>query len=585
MRKVVGAVSSACHDVIAILDMAKRLFQRCQETINNRKEMQQMCTTKLTIKRLQLLCSSLAVMAVVGLQTKAVHAQECNGLVNVQNNVNSGPNWTDIGDIRRVRIRVGTGDITGGSLNQMTVNRLKFNMDCNAGNLGISQCVSDSEIITYEGNLTTANCLDANGDPILNWTSSHTAGAAVPNQVVFTPASPVVIDANVDADAAACQIEFNIKVVGPSDDTTPWRIEQSAGYDDQVNDATCDNGLSSGGLQTAAIPVCPTCDNGLYCDGLETCDQDLPINTTAFPANICLDGADVVCADEFFCADEFCNEAIDACDTTDTSTAVCPDDLFCADVACNEASNTCDTRDTSTAVCPDDLFCADVACNEASNSCDTTDTSTAVCPDDLFCADVVCNEASNSCQTTDTSTTVCPDNEFCADVVCNEATNSCQTTDTSTAVCPDNEFCADVVCNEASDSCQTTDTSTTVCPDNEFCADVVCNEASNSCQTTDTSTTVCPDNEFCADVVCNEASNSCQTTDASTTVCPDNEFCADVVCNEASNSCQTTDTSTTVCPDNEFCADVVCNEASNSCQTTDTSTTVCPDNEFCADVV
>jgi hypothetical protein len=31
MRKVVGAVSSACHDVIAILDMAKRLFQQCQE--------------------------------------------------------------------------------------------------------------------------------------------------------------------------------------------------------------------------------------------------------------------------------------------------------------------------------------------------------------------------------------------------------------------------------------------------------------------------------------------------------------------------------------------------------------------------
>jgi len=162
------------------------------------------------------------------------------------------------GDIVRVGLTLSTGTIQGGT--NMTINRLRFQLDCDSNfALGIP-CTDDGAVVEYQGDGTiTTTC------PTV-FTSGH-AVSDVPNQVVFTATPAVVLPAN----NAGCTIEFDVKVLGASNDATPTMVEQVGGYSVPNTDAQCNNGLISGASQSGSFSLCPTCDDSA-CAAF-VCDQ------------------------------------------------------------------------------------------------------------------------------------------------------------------------------------------------------------------------------------------------------------------------------------------------------------------------
>src|SRR5512146_3085783 len=67
-----------------------------------------------------------------------------------------------IGDVVTVRLTLSTASITGGT--KVTINRLRFDLDCDSGSaLGLG-CTDDGAIINYEGDGTiNTNCTDMLG--------------------------------------------------------------------------------------------------------------------------------------------------------------------------------------------------------------------------------------------------------------------------------------------------------------------------------------------------------------------------------------------------------------------------------------
>src|SRR6185503_7670149 len=140
----------------------------------------------------------LALTAMVALSVPAMASPEantCNGSSELS--YPTAPNFVAIGDNVHVVLSLGAGGITTGSNLTLSINRVKFNLDCQASNLGIN-CLDDGPVISYQGNLTDT-CPGS-------FSASHSAGDTLPNQVVFTPSSPIVIPANTQN---FCQIEFD----------------------------------------------------------------------------------------------------------------------------------------------------------------------------------------------------------------------------------------------------------------------------------------------------------------------------------------------------------------------------------------
>src|SRR5947208_1638706 len=173
-------------------------------------------------------------------------AKTCNGLLTIDYVM--GPNFPRPGDVVRVRLTLGTGSIQGGT--KLTVNRLRFDLDCNSNfALGIP-CTDEGAIVEYEGDPTiTTTCG-------VIWSTTHPVSSA-PNEVVFTPSSPIMIPANRPIPPGFCTLEFDVKVLAQSVDSTPAQIEEVTGYLASQNDASCDNGLTSSGQQSSSIPLCP----------------------------------------------------------------------------------------------------------------------------------------------------------------------------------------------------------------------------------------------------------------------------------------------------------------------------------------
>ncbi|MDX1554846.1 MAG: hypothetical protein R3212_02355, partial [Xanthomonadales bacterium] len=186
----------------------------------------------------------------------------CNGNINL--GYSGGPNFAAAGSTYTVEAALGTGTITGGAANTLTINRFRFQLDCNAAfALGIP-CTDEGAFVSYAGNIDDTGC--PAGAP---WSA-----VAAGNEVTFTPTAPVVIPANT-APAAGCVIEFDVTVDAvPSIDVTPGQIEEVVGYSVANTDAQCDNGLTSGANQSGAIPVCPACgEPGEECFEPSVCDQ------------------------------------------------------------------------------------------------------------------------------------------------------------------------------------------------------------------------------------------------------------------------------------------------------------------------
>src|SRR5439155_18471884 len=137
---------------------------------------------------------------------------------------------------------VGTGNITGVVNPTLSLNRVRFDLDCETPPApGAVPCADDGGVIKYRGDATiTTTC------PGVTFATGH-AASDTPNEVVFSPSVPIMMPANT---ASFCQIEFDIEVMGPSTDGTPTIAEEVTGYNASAGDAMCNNGLSSSGAQS-----------------------------------------------------------------------------------------------------------------------------------------------------------------------------------------------------------------------------------------------------------------------------------------------------------------------------------------------
>ena len=201
--------------------------------------------------------------AMVVFAARALAANTCGGFLSVD--YSAAHEFSLPGDVVRVRLTFGAGSINGGT--KLTVNRVRFDLDCDStAPLGIG-CTDEGAVIGYEGDGTIgSNCI-VGGDIAVSFTTGH-GTSGTPNQVVLTPNPPLQIPANT---SEACFVEFDVRVLDHGSDPTPDAVEQVVGYSVASTDAQCDNGLLSAGSQSGAIVLCPPCDSG-SCPG-QTCNQ------------------------------------------------------------------------------------------------------------------------------------------------------------------------------------------------------------------------------------------------------------------------------------------------------------------------
>jgi hypothetical protein len=152
------------------------------------------------------------------------------------------------GDVIRTRLTLGTGGIEGGTT--LTLQALRFFLQCKANGARLLPCVQDGAVVAYGGDDTITTTCGG-----VTWATGHGPDPRS-NQVVFTPSVPLEIPANAPA---FCELEFDVTILGPSRDATPAVAEQVAGLGFNRNDAECDNGLRAVAAATGGLHLCPDC--------------------------------------------------------------------------------------------------------------------------------------------------------------------------------------------------------------------------------------------------------------------------------------------------------------------------------------
>src|SRR5207249_2676527 len=264
----------------------------------------------------------------------------------------------NVGDTLRVQLTLGALAVQNGTT--FTLNRVRFELDCTNTSTGSVPCTDDGLVIGYNGDATISTTCAG-----VTWTSGH-ATSGSPNEVVFDASPDIVIPAG---SANFCQLEFDVTVLGASNDATPNTAEETAGYNASQSDGACDNGLASSGAQSGSIPLCPPCNDNNNCT-TESCNAD---------SGQCQTTSTVTCHDNNACTTESCNTATGQCQTTSTTT--CNDSNACTTESCNTATGQCQT--TSTTTCNDSNACTTESCNTSTGQCQTTSTTT--CNDSNGC--------------------------------------------------------------------------------------------------------------------------------------------------------------------------------------------------------
>jgi hypothetical protein len=140
-----------------------------------------------------------------------------------------------VGDTIGVTIELGTGDITGGPLNTLTIGQLGFDLSCKVPPNPVPGCVSEGPVMDFADSFTT-NCPTT-------WSFTR-----VGDHVTAVATPPVVMPANT---FPFCEVSFNEKTLAPSTNPAGF-IEQVASFDQ----AKCDSGLlDAGGFQTGEVLV------------------------------------------------------------------------------------------------------------------------------------------------------------------------------------------------------------------------------------------------------------------------------------------------------------------------------------------
>jgi len=378
----------------------------------------------------------LLAIAVSAAAPRVAHAvNTCNGLITID--YVGGPDFALPGDVVRVKLTLGTGSIQGGT--KLNVNRLRFDLDCDSNfTLGIP-CTDEGMIAEYEGDGTiTTTCG-------VTWTTGH-AASATPNEVVFTPSSPVMIPANQTIPPGFCSLEFDVKVLARSTDSTPNEIEEVTGYLASQNDARCDNNLTSTGQQSSSIPLCPDCNDNIECSQ-DMCDQSTGMcsHTPVADSTPCTD------TDNNACTTAGCNGTLatggsvtDGCDQNHM-VKTCTDDTnpCTGPPTCNPQTGNCDFPNVPDSTpCPDtdSNACTTAGC-DGNGGCDQNHM-VKTCTDDAnpCTGPPTCNPQTGSCDFPNVpASTPCPDTDSDActtagcdgNGVCDQSHILCVTTTTT----------------------------------------------------------------------------------------------------------------------------------------------------------
>src|SRR6185436_17535214 len=91
--------------------------------------------------------AGLALLFLVGLGAAAFAAPnaDCNGQINIA--YRSGPAFGLDGDQYEVEIGLGTGSITGGASNTLSLQTVRFNLDCAFA--GLPGCIDDGNVMAF----------------------------------------------------------------------------------------------------------------------------------------------------------------------------------------------------------------------------------------------------------------------------------------------------------------------------------------------------------------------------------------------------------------------------------------------------
>jgi hypothetical protein len=364
-------------------------------------------------------------VASMALPRTAAATNTCNGQFAID--YVAGPAFAIPGDVLRVRLTIGTASIQGGT--QMTINRVRFDLDCNDNfALGVP-CTDEGAQVEYEGDGTiTTTC------PTV-WSTGHAISAA-PNEVVFTAAPVVMVPPNQAIPPGFCNVEFDVKVLAQSVDNTPNDIQETTGYLASQGDAQCNNGLSSSSTQSSSIPLCPDCDDGADCSQ-DACDQNIGQCThTPLP-----DSTPCGDTDQNACTFAGCNGTLDSspagalldgCDQNHMTTVCPPDNNECTnDLGCNPNTGACvytPTPDSTPCTDTDQNMCTTAGCNGL-GSCDQNH--------------MVCVTTTTVVTTTTTTVTVTtttqpciPSPEICNDMIDNDCDGKTDCVDEDCATDP-----------------------------------------------------------------------------------------------------------------------------------------------------
>jgi len=354
--------------------------------------------------RVRILLLGLLAIAVSAAAPGVAHAvNTCNGLITID--YVGGPDFALPGDVVRVKLTLGTGSIQGGT--KLNVNRLRFDLDCDSNfTLGIP-CTDEGMKVEYEGDSTiTTTCG-------VTWATGHGV-SDTPNEVVFTPSSPVMIPASQTIPPGFCALEFDVKVLARSTDGTPNEIEEVTGYLASQNDARCDNNLTSTGQQSSSIPLCPDCNDNIECSQ-DMCDQSTGMcsHTPVADSTPCTD------TDNNACTTAGCNGTLatggsvtDGCDQNHM-VKTCTDDTnpCTGPPTCNPQTGNCDFPNV-----PDSTPCPDT---------DNDACTTAGCDGNGVCdqSHILCVTTTTTLPTTTTTTLpgcVPTGPEDCGDMIDND---------------------------------------------------------------------------------------------------------------------------------------------------------------------
>src|SRR5207247_655005 len=322
-------------------------------------------------KSLGLVAAAAVAVLVVGLASTA-RAQDCNGALNIsipspKAIPPTGP-YLNVGDSTTVTLNLGSGTISGGT--QITLRRLRYELDCNhLFALGVP-CTDQGTIMSYDFTQTVAS-----GGALVQcqgrtWTA--TAGSTA-NEVVFTPDTPIVLPPEQSASPTinSCFISFKVRLdnleptSGGNSDDTPVKVEVVGGCSTVISsdghaDAECDNGGASGVTNSSGIFICPSCmvdQCNLGCDTTTgTCKPaDVSTPCTDIDGNTCTTAGCELSADLGVCVQThlFAENSTPCADS---------DGNACTTAGC-DGQGLCD-QNHSSKVCP--------PAEECNQGCDTT---------------------------------------------------------------------------------------------------------------------------------------------------------------------------------------------------------------------